>query len=59
MDGRQFIAHFRKRPFREGVEVVVEVDGTTVRIAELGLGDGALMERIKSEIRRITTTQKS
>jgi len=51
--GREFKAHFRKRAFREGLEVSLEVEGQTLRIAELGLGEKAIIEKLKAQIDKI------
>lgn len=48
--GVTYCAEFVKRPFREGIEVSVEIDGSVIRIAELGLGEQALLHRLKFEI---------
>jgi hypothetical protein len=47
VDGREFEAVFMRRPFREGLEVRVDVDGETLSIAELGYGETALLEMAK------------
>jgi hypothetical protein len=51
--GREFEAIVIKRPFREGLEVKLEVDGKVIHLAELGLGEKAIVERLKNEIDRI------
>ena len=50
VQGREFEIVCMRRPFREGLEVHVDVDGTTLTIAELGYGESALMERIRAAI---------
>ena len=52
VQGRAFEAVFMRRPFREGLEVRVEVDGETLSIAELGYGETALMEMAKDMVER-------
>lgn len=49
---KEYKIHFIKRPFREGLEARVEINGEQVVIAEMGLGKLALIERIKAEIDR-------
>ncbi len=41
---------FIRRPFREGLEAIARFRGKEVRIAELGLGENALIERIIKEL---------
>lgn len=50
--GVRYSALFTQRPFREGLEVSLELDGTTISVAELGLGQKALIECLKHEIDR-------
>jgi hypothetical protein len=50
-------AVFVRRPFREGLEVRVECDGELLSVAELGLGEAALVERITALIRERTATK--
>ncbi|WKZ56639.1 MAG: hypothetical protein QY326_07880 [Bdellovibrionota bacterium] len=56
--GVTYCAEFVKRPFREGIEVSVEVDGTVIRFAELGLGEQALIHRLKFEIDSFLRNQR-
>ena len=49
---REFIARFIQRPFREGLEVEVDVDGRTIRVGELGLGEEALINKVRAEIEK-------
>jgi hypothetical protein len=59
IDGVQYELHFSRRPFREGCEVTVlrSNDGTVMlRIAELGFGEQATIERVTAELRRITSS---
>jgi hypothetical protein len=47
IDGITYRAIFIKRPFREGLEVRVALPDGTVSVAELGLGETALLERVR------------
>jgi hypothetical protein len=48
VEGRTYRAIFIKRPFREGIEVHVEGPDGLLRIAEMGLGEKALLEKVRS-----------
>ena len=48
--GRTFEAVCMRRPFREGFEVRIEVDGEVLTFAELGYGDTALLEKARSVV---------
>jgi hypothetical protein len=50
VEGESYEVVFVRRPFREGYEVHVEIDGETVSFGELGLGEQAALEWIKQEI---------
>lgn len=50
VNGVEYRAEFVRRPFREGLEVRVELPDETITIAELGLGELALLERARSLI---------
>jgi hypothetical protein len=50
INGETVTVTFIKRPFREGIEAKVTLGDRTVTIAELGLGEQALIERIRGEI---------
>lgn len=50
VSGRRFEVVFIRRPFREGIEVRIDVDGEVISIAELGFGETALLERAKTAI---------
>ena len=50
INGETVTVTFIKRPFREGIEAKVTLGDKTVTIAELGLGEQALIERIRGEI---------
>ncbi len=56
VQGKIFRATFIKRPFREGVEVRIEAPWGVISVAELGLGEQALLEKaqalIEAELRR-------
>jgi hypothetical protein len=41
---------FVRRPFREGYEVHVDIAGDTVSFGELGLGEQAALEWVKSAV---------
>ena len=47
---KRYTAVFIRRPFREGLEVSVKVGQETLRVAELGLGEKALVLRLKGLI---------
>ena len=51
IDGTLYQAVFVQRPFREGIEVLVTLPSKTLSIAELGLGEQALIEGIKELVR--------
>lgn len=48
--GERFELRFYRRPFREGLEVRVTVRGSEISLAELGLGERALIERATARI---------
>jgi hypothetical protein len=49
--GRHFEAECIRRPFREGLEVRIELPGGEVlSVAELGLGEAALIEKARALI---------
>jgi hypothetical protein len=50
INGETVTVTFIKRPFREGIEAKVTLGDRTVTIAELGLGEQALIETIRGEI---------
>jgi hypothetical protein len=51
--GISYVAVFKKRPFREGLEVSVTLpSGSVLSVGELGLGEKALIEKLKAEIDR-------
>ena len=53
--GVRYLLHYRRRPFREGLEVTVIIGGETVKLAEFGFGEEALLEKVRSEIdKRVT-----
>jgi len=57
INGAPVVITFIKRPFREGIEAKVTLGDKTVTLAELGLGEQALIERIRGEI-GLTITHK-
>ena len=48
--GVKYRAHFLQRPFREGLEVTIKLGSETIRVAELGYGEKALIAKLKSRI---------
>lgn len=50
VNGRAFEAVCMRRPFREGFEVRIDVDGETLTFAELGYGDTALLEKARAVV---------
>ena len=50
VDGEHFEAVFVRRAFREGLEVTVDYYGEEIHVAELGFGEMALLEQVKSII---------
>ena len=46
-------ATFLKRPHREGLEVAVTVEGTTVKISDAVSGERQLIEKVKGEIDKV------
>lgn len=48
VDGREFEAVFIRRPFREGLEVRIDVDGEQLSVAEFGYGEMALLEKART-----------
>ncbi len=50
VQGRSYLATFIKRPFREGIEVRIDTPWGVISIAELGLGEQALVEKARSLI---------
>ena len=57
VDGETYRATFVRRPFREGLEVVIDLPAGPLRLAELGLREQALLEKATRLI-RATRTQK-
>ena len=53
VDGALFEVFFLRRPFREGLEVRVSVDGETVSFGELGFGHTEVRLRAVEEIRTL------
>jgi hypothetical protein len=52
IDDRSFEVHFRRRPFREGFEVQVDLGSRIVRCGELGLGEHAALEWMRGALAR-------
>lgn len=50
IDGKSYEIVFVKRPFREGLEARIVLAHKTIAVAELGLGEQALIERLRSLI---------
>ena len=48
--GEIYQAQFTQRPFREGLEVIVNTAKGPLRISELGLGREAVLSKIKAEL---------
>ena len=51
VDGVVFQAILIRRPFREGLEVRIELPSGTISVAELGLGEQALLEKATQLVR--------
>lgn len=51
VDGAIFNATCIRRPFREGIELQVELPSGILTVAELGLGELALLEKAKQLVR--------
>jgi hypothetical protein len=56
--GRTFQAVCMRRPFREGLEVHVDVDGAVLTFAEFGYGDTALLEKARAMVEQHLATKK-
>lgn len=50
VDGREFEAVFIRRPFREGLEVRIDVDGEEISVAEFGFGETSLLEKARAMV---------
>lgn len=57
--GRVFEAVCMRRPFREGFEVHIDVDGETLTFAELGYGDTALLEKARAIVENYLATREA
>ena len=57
--GRRHRAEFIQRPFREGLEVRLTAAGEVICLAELGLGEQALVARLKAELDRLESSTKT
>jgi hypothetical protein len=58
IDGVVYRAVFIKRPFREGLEVLVTLPEQTISVADMGLGENALLERIRAILIARSATSK-
>jgi hypothetical protein len=58
VEGRTFEAVCMRRPFREGFEVHVDVDGEVLTFAELGFGDSALLEKARAMVESYLKTKR-
>ena len=59
VDGQVFNVTFLRRPFREGLQVQIEIDDQVVTLGELGFGLTEVRERVADEIRRIVAAGKT
>ena len=50
VQGKSYSAIFVKRPFREGIEVRIDTPWGLLSLAELGLGEHALLEKARALI---------
>ncbi len=48
--GKNYALTFRKRPFREGLEVELMLGEQLIKIAEFGLGREALIEKVTEHV---------
>jgi hypothetical protein len=58
VEGRTFNAVCMRRPFREGFEVHIEVDGEILTFAEFGYGDTALLEKARAMVEKHLTSRR-
>jgi hypothetical protein len=58
VEGRTFEAVCMRRPFREGFEVHIDVDGEVLSFAELGFGDSALLEKARAMVESYLKTKR-
>jgi len=56
VDGKSYIVTRKSFPFREGVELEVEIDGEKIRVSDRQLGEKEAI-RILTELIRQRTTQ--
>jgi hypothetical protein len=54
--GQKYQVTFIQRPFREGLEVEVACGDEILRFAELGLGEEAVLEKIRAAILQKTNS---
>jgi hypothetical protein len=58
VEGRTFEAVCMRRPFREGFEVHIDVDGEVLTFAEFGFGDSALLEKARAMVESYLKTKR-
>ena len=58
VDGVPYTAYFVRRPFREGIEISVEVDGEVITLAEFGFGEKSALEALTEKIRESKRKKK-
>lgn len=58
VNGRTYEALFIRRPFREGLEVRIDVDGELLSVAEFGFGEMALLEKARSMVEEHLASRK-
>lgn len=58
VEGRTFQAVCMRRPFREGLEVHVDVDGEVLTFADFGYGDTALLEKARAMVEKHLGTKR-
>ena len=58
VEGRTYEAVCMRRPFREGFEVHIDVDGAVLTFAELGFGDSALLEKARAMVESYLKTKR-
>lgn len=56
--GTNYQVEFVARDFREGYEVLTEVGGQLIRIAELGLGKSAALSKLTTQIDKLLESKE-
>ena len=56
VDGQTFTATFKRRAFREGLEVYCILNGTIIRVAEFGYGEFTLLELLREKVSEALAT---